>query len=149
MPPFCLEGLDGCDVEPVGVLEARWMSDQRELALDLCDGAADSQTLAQVLTRVHHAWERQPRRADPSPLTAMFGLAVGDLLVRRVPGLGWVLMADGRTAELALTHARAELAVFPLSAVAQRWSVDGDGDWLLPYVEQVVAAVRGALDTEV
>jgi hypothetical protein len=147
MPPFCLEGLDGCELEPVGAVEARWMSAQRELALDLCDGAADSQTLAQVLTRVHHAWERQPCRPDPTLLTAMFGLAVGDLLVRRAPGLGWVLMTDGRTAELALTHAHAELAVFPLSAVAQRWSVDCDGDWLLPYVEQVVIAVRGALDT--
>jgi hypothetical protein len=118
------------------------MSVQRELILDLCDGAADGQTLADVLTRVHQAWDRQPQRPAPTTLIALFGLAMGDLLIRRLPGLGWVLMSDGRTAELALTQPRGDLAVFPLSAVAQRWDSDTDGDWLLPYVEQVVAAVR-------
>lgn len=148
LPSFCLPGLSGCAVEPVGRAEARWMAAQRELVADLCDGSADAQTLTSVFARVHDAWHQQSHPAPPEPLIALFGLAVGDLLTRRVPGLGWVLVSDDHVGELALTHARAQVAVFPLSAVAERWR-SGRADWLPAYLEQVVAAVRSEVDATV
>ncbi|MBU4215977.1 MAG: DUF3806 domain-containing protein [Actinobacteria bacterium] len=141
LPSFCLPGLSGCAVEPVGRPEARWMATQRELVADLCDGSANAETLADVYSRVHQAWLDQPTAPAPDALIALFGLALGDLLIRRVPGLGWVLVSDDQLGELALTHFSAQVAVFPLSAVAERWRT-GRADWLLAYVEQVVAAVR-------
>lgn len=117
------------------------MAAQRELVADLCDGSADAETLASVFARVHQSWQQQPQAGSPDALIALFGLAVGDLLVRRVPGLGWVLVSDDHVGELALTHVSAQVAVFPLSAVAERWR-SGRADWLPAYLEQVVAAVR-------
>ncbi|MCG2798040.1 MAG: DUF3806 domain-containing protein [Cellulomonas sp.] len=122
------------------------MATQRELVADLCDGSADAQTLAAVFDRVHQAWQEQPQATAPDALIALFGLAVGDLLIRRVPGLGWVLVSDDHVGELALTHFSAEVAVFPLSAVAERWRT-GRAGWLLAYVEQVVAAVHSEVGT--
>lgn len=123
------------------------MANQRDLIADLCDGASDAETLATIVHRVQLTWSDHTTHPDPTPLAALFGVALGDLLIRRVPGLGWVLLCDHQRCELAVAHATAPLAVFPLSATAQHWP-DLRREWVLPYVEQVVATIRADLEAE-
>lgn len=140
---------------PTGVVEALndaerlWTAQQRELLVELCDALLDPPTVGRLFDRVHGAWREADHPADPDLLVNVFGLALGDLVAQRVPGLAWAVYRDDVGTELVLSHASSRLVVFPVAAVAERWGCAEPG-WFAGYVDEAArmssAALREGLD---
>jgi hypothetical protein len=137
-PPFCIVGLDGSLADPVGRTDARWMDAERAFLVDLCDGEASESNVVELVDQVQQTWMiEQP---DPAPLVGLFGVAVGDLIIARIPGFRWCQVHDDERNELGLTHVDSPVVVFPLAATAQYWQARGLG-WLPDYLDRVEESV--------
>lgn len=117
--------------------EQVWAAQHRELVAELCDGDVDEWTVGDLFDRVHGTWLESDERPDPSPLIHAFGVALGDLVVRDVPGLAWVSYRDDEHLALALSRADSALVVFPIASVEEHWGVAGQG-WFTTHVPAVV-----------
>lgn len=120
-------------VEELNAAERLWIAQQRELLLELCDAVMDAATVGRLFDRVHGAWRSTERPADPDLLVNVFGVALGDLIAREVPGLSWAVYRDDVGTELVLAHGSNPLVVFPVAAVAERWGSAEPG-WFAQYV---------------
>ncbi len=123
--------------------EVRWLADQRALLADLCDGGGDPEALGDLVDAVA---QRGPGGAPPAALTCLVGVGFGDLVVRRVPGLGWTVLRHGTTSELVLTHATHPLVLRPLTEVEAAWSAQRPG-WVSPALVRAVQRARALLRT--
>lgn len=136
-------------VEALNAAERLWTTQQRELLVELCDAILDPPTVGRLFDQVHGAWRAATPPADPDLLVNVFGLALGDLVAQRVPGLAWAVYRDDVGTELVLAHASHPLVVFPLAVVAERWGTAEPG-WFAGYVEEAArlssAALREGLD---
>src|SRR4051812_44179995 len=91
-------------VEPLNAAEAIWAAQHRQIVADLCGGSVDAKTVSDLFDRVQAIWLQSEDRTDSAPLVHAFGVALGDLVAERVPGLVWAT-ADGDGApELVLSH---------------------------------------------
>lgn len=106
---------------PLNAAELVWTAQQRALVEELCDGSLDAQAVGDLFDRVQATWRATEDRPDPEPLVNAFGVALGDLLVQRVPGLAWASHADASGTRLALTHPTGGLLLFPITAVGEEW----------------------------
>lgn len=139
-PPEIAPGV----VEELNAAERLWTAQQRELLLELCDAVVDAPTVGRLFDRVHGAWQATARPADPDLLVNVFGVALGDLIAQRVPGLSWAVYRDDVGTELVLAHESNPLVVFPVAAVAERWGTAEPG-WFAGYVEQAARLSAGVL----
>ena len=128
-------------VEPLNTAEIVWAAQHRELVAGLCSGTVDAHTVSDLFDRVQATWLLADERSDPTPLVHAFGVALGDLVAERVPGLVWATAHDDGDPELVLTHPTHELVIFPIAAVARFWGHAPAG-WLAAYVDE---ASGGAL----
>ena len=103
--------------------ELVWLAEARELlrgpGVDLTDIAWLGGHLDGLMTTWHHTMPSL--RWDPLPTTTAVGLAVGDALIARVPGLEWVYAFDAPGSPYALAHPRTAMVVVPADAVARLW----------------------------
>ncbi|OZB46962.1 MAG: hypothetical protein B7X40_10265 [Cellulomonas sp. 14-74-6] len=140
-PPDVTPGV----VEELNDAERLWTAQQRELLLELCDAVVDAPTVGRLFDRVHTAWRATVRPADPDLLVNVFGVALGDLIAQRVPGLSWAVYRDDVGTELVLAHASHPLVVFPVAAVAERWGTAEPG-WFAGYVAEAARLSSAVLD---
>jgi len=122
---------------PLNDTERVWSAQHRALIAELCDGDVDAWTVGELFDRVHGTWLASDERPDPRPLVQAFGVALGDLVVRQVPALGWVSYRDDDDTELALASDDHPLVVFPLSSVDEHWG-DVEAGWFSGHVHAVV-----------
>lgn len=123
---------------PLNAAEQVWAAQHRELVSELCDGDVDEWTVGHLFDRVHATWLASDEQPDPSPLVHAFGVALGDLVVRDVPGLAWVSYRDeDDEVALALSRVGNPLVVFPIASVDEHWGVADDG-WFTGHVHAVV-----------
>jgi Domain of unknown function (DUF3806) len=110
-------------VRTLDPVELVWLGEARELlrgpGVDLTDVAWLGGHLDELMTAWHHTMPSL--RWDPLPTTTAVGLAVGDAVVARVPGLEWVYALDAPGSPYALAHPRTAMVVHPADAVAQLW----------------------------
>jgi hypothetical protein len=97
----------------------------RAPGVDLTDIAWLGGHVDELMTTWHHAMPSL--RWDPLPTTTAAGLAVGDAVIARVPGLEWVYALDAPQSPYALAHPRTAMVVLPADAVAQLWSQGATG----------------------
>ncbi|WP_448631193.1 DUF3806 domain-containing protein [Cellulomonas soli] len=93
------------------------------------------------------SWLASADRDDPHTLVNAFGIALGDLLIARLPSLRWCAYADASGPELVLSHPVHELVVFPISSVARQWG-HADDDWFARYADDVTDGARSILGDE-
>ncbi|WP_448061993.1 DUF3806 domain-containing protein [Cellulomonas hominis] len=131
-------------VRPPGPVEYVWMETRRELLrgpdVDLTDLGQLAATFDDYVAR----WHATPdvARWDPTASAVAFGVAVGDVVIARVPGTRWAVHSSGLP-RLALTHpAHARLAL-PVDAVAHAWLV-GEPGALAALATRLSALVRPA-----
>jgi hypothetical protein len=122
---------------PLNPAEQVWAAQHRELVSELCDGDIDEWTVGDLFDRVHSTWLESDERPDPTPLVHAFGVALGDLVARDVPGLAWVSYRDDEHVALALSRADNTLVIFPIASIEEHWGVAGDG-WFTTHVPAVV-----------
>lgn len=128
-------------VEPLNAAEAVWAAQHREIVADLCGGSADAQTVSDLFDRVQAMWLQGEDRADSTPLVHAFGVALGDLVAERVPGLVWSTAHGDGAPELVLSHPVHDLVIFPIASVGKNWG-HAPGGWLAAHLHE---AVGGAL----
>jgi hypothetical protein len=128
-------------VEPLNAAEVIWAAQHREIIADLCGGSVDAQTVGDLFDRVQAIWLQTDDRTDSTPLEHAFGVALGDLVAERVPGLVWAVAHGDGTSELVLTHPQHDLVVFPIASVGKNWGHAPAG-WLAAHVHE---ATGGAL----
>ncbi|GAA3794104.1 DUF3806 domain-containing protein [Cellulomonas soli] len=141
LPPAALP--DG-DLEALNDAELVWAAQHRELVTGLCEGQADVETLSRLFDRVQAGWLASADRDDPHTLVNAFGIALGDLLVSRLPGMRWQVYTDARGPELVLAHPVHDLVVFPISSVARQWG-HAPEDWFARYADDVTEGARAIL----
>jgi len=117
--------------------EQVWTAQHRELVSELCDGDVDEWTVGDLFDRVHTTWLESDERPDPTPLVHVFGVALGDLVARDVPGMTWVSYREDDALALALARAGDPLVVFPIASVEEHWGVVVEG-WFTTHVQAVV-----------
>ena len=122
---------------PLNPAELVWAAQHRELVSELCDGDVDEWTVGHLFDRVHGTWLASEEQPDPSPLVHAFGVALGDLVARDVPGLAWVSYQDDDEVVLALSRTGNPLVVFPIASVEAHWGVADEG-WFTDHVHVVV-----------
>jgi len=117
--------------------ERLWTAQHRELVAELCDGDVDEWTVGHLFDRVHGTWLASDERPDPAPLVHAFGVALGDLVVRDVPGMAWVSYRDDDATAIALSRAGSPLVVFPIASLEEHWGAAAEG-WFTTHVHAVV-----------
>ncbi|MBO3085070.1 DUF3806 domain-containing protein [Cellulomonas fengjieae] len=132
------------EVEPLNSAELVWAAQHREIISGLCAGTVDTTTLGELFDRVQGIWLQSTDRTDPESLVHAFGVSVGDLVARQVPGLVWGSARDDSSPELVLTHPTHDLVVFPLAAVAQVWGSAPVG-WIGQYVREASSGAAAIL----
>lgn len=143
-------GAEQVDVPPTGALEPLnaaelvWTAQQRGLVEELCDGSADPQAVGDLFDRVQATWLATDDRPDPEPLVNAFGVALGDLLVQRVPGLAWASYRDEAGPELVLAHPTHDLVLFPIGAVRREWGSAAER-WLVVQVHRTAGTALAVL----
>jgi hypothetical protein len=131
-------------VEPLNAAEVVWVAQHREIVADLCSGSVDAQAVSDLFDRVQAIWLQAEDRADPSSLVNAFGIALGDLVAERVPGIAWGRAQDDEHPELVLAHPVQDLVIFPLASVAKNWGHAPAG-WLAEQVHETVGGALGIL----
>lgn len=131
-------------LEPLNDAEQVWLAQHRELVVGLCEGNTDAATLSRLFDRVHAGWLASVDRDDPHTLVNAFGIALGDLLASRLPGLTWHVYTDASGPELVLAHPVQDLVVFPISSVARQWG-HAPEDWFARYADDVTGSARTIL----
>ena len=123
-------------VDPLNAAEIVWAAQHREIIAGLLDDVVDAQTVGNLFDRVEATWVSSDDRADPTPLIHAFGVALGDLVSERVPGLVWGTAHGDGDPELVLSHPQHDLVVFPITSVGRHWGHAPAG-WLPGYVHEV------------
>ena len=128
-------------VEPLNAAELIWAAQHREIVADLCAGSVDASTVSDLFDRVQAIWVQSEDRTDSAPLVHAFGVALGDLVAERVPGLSWASAVGSGEPELVLSHHTHDLVIFPIGSVEKNWGHAPAG-WLAAHAHE---AVGGAL----
>lgn len=127
-------------VRTLDPVELVWLAEARELLrgpdVDLTDVAWLGGHVDELMTAWHHTMPSL--RWDPLPTTTAVGLAVGDAVIARVPGLAWVYALDSSGSPYALAHPRTAMVVLPVDAVAELW-YHGTPDQLPGLVDELMA----------
>ncbi|MEN0130292.1 MAG: DUF3806 domain-containing protein [Brevundimonas sp.] len=125
--------------QPLNAAEQVWAAQHRELIAELCDGDVDEWSVGHLFDRVHATWLTTDDQPDPAPLVHAFGVALGDLVLREIPGLAWVSYRGDGDDDIALALSRTgnPLVVFPIASVHDHWGTAGDG-WFTEHVQAVV-----------
>lgn len=131
-------------VEPLNAAEVIWAAQHREIVADLCSGSVDAQTVSDLFDRVQAIWLQSSDRTDSAPLVHAFGVALGDLVAERVPGLAWATADDGPEPELVLSHPAHDLVIFPIASVGRNWGHAPTG-WLAAHVHEAAAGALAIL----
>jgi hypothetical protein len=135
-------------VEPLNAAEIIWAAQHREIIADLCSGAGsdsvDAQAVSDLFDRVQAIWLQSDDPSDSAPLVHAFGVALGDLVAERVPGLVWATAHDDGEPELVLSHPAHDLVIFPIASVGRNWGHAPVG-WLAAYVHEVAGGALSIL----
>jgi len=85
---------------------------------------------------------------DPNAMINIMGAALGDHLIREVPGLRWVLgtYPDGVT-EATVHHQIGNIVVHPMNFIGKRWPTRSEepGNWISQQAAGLVQGIQGAL----
>jgi len=133
-------------VEPLDRAGTVWTTRHRDLIADLCDDTVDTRALGDLFDRVQAVWRDSEHRIDPRLLVNAFGVALGDLVAVRVPGLSWARYRDDAGGEVVLAHDTQDLVVLPVSSVAHHWGHAPAG-WFGVHVHEVVGSALSCLAT--
>lgn len=134
------------DVAQLNPAELVFVAQHRELVSGLCGGTVTPDALGALYDRVLVTWVAtpEPDRADAQQLVRAFAIALGDLVVERVPGVAWVSSTDAEGTELALAHPDSDVLVYPRAVVARRWS-EGETGWLAGYPDEIATGLTQLL----
>lgn len=104
--------------------------------------AGDPDSLSVYFAEQRAEWFATPEdaRPDPNPLINGVGAIVGDLFVQEL-GLRWVVASDEYGVEAAVSGSPGEILVYPMNAVAKRWTPEAEGN-LADYIGGTLEAVR-------
>ena len=107
--------------------EHQWLADRiaalADLSVPIQPGA-----LSEFFEQQRAMWRETAagERLDANTLVNLIGAGVGQVLVEEL-GLKWVLATDEYGTELAVTGEPGQVLVFPMNAVAKRWSGESPG----------------------
>ena len=129
---------------PLDPTELVWLAEARELLRGPRVDLTDVAWLGSHLDSLMASWHRSPSAArwDPSPTTTAVGLAVGDAVIARVPGLGWVYALHAPGSPYALAHPRTVAVELPVDAVAHLWT-QGVPNLLPALVDELAGRATG------
>lgn len=118
--------------------ELVWLEEARELLRGPQTDLTDVGWLSAQLDVLMGSWHACPpaERWNPTPTTTALGIAVGDAVIARVPGLEWVYVLEPGGSRFALAHRASTLLDHPIEAVSALWS-DGHPGTLRPLVDQL------------
>ncbi|MFI2755101.1 hypothetical protein ACGIF2_16855 [Cellulomonas sp. P22] len=124
-------------VRPPDPAELVWMEECRRHLRGSDTDLTDVVRLGELVDSYAADWHATPAhlRWDPRPTTRAAGIAVGDLVLGRVPGTTWVVVEA--TGTLAITHPATSTLELPLTAAAAAW-VEGRPRMLPDLVELLV-----------
>ena len=119
--------------------ELVWLEEARELLRGPQSDLTDVGWLGAQLDVLMGAWHACPtaERWNPTPTTTALGIAVGDAVIARVPGLEWVYVLEPGGSRFAIAHRESPLLEHPIEAVGALW-VDGSPGTLRSLVDQLV-----------
>ena len=112
----------GTEILPLNDAEQTWVRDLLSYAKQL--GIADSpQALEAFFEEQRTAWYAvgEAERADPNPLINLMGAVIGQTLVERCE-MKWCVLIDEHGTSLAVASEVGSIAMFPMNAVAKRWT---------------------------
>lgn len=118
--------------------ELVWLEEARELLRGPETDLTDVGWLGAQLDVLMGSWHACPpaERWNPIPTTTALGIAVGDAVIARVPGLEWVYVLEPGGSRFALAHRASTLLEHPIEAVSALWS-EGRPGTLRPLVDQL------------
>lgn len=112
----------GTEILPLNEAELTWVRDLLAYAKEL--GIAESpQALESFFEEQRTAWYAvaEAERADPNPLISLMGAVIGQILVERCE-MKWCVLTDEHGTSLAVASEVGSIAMFPMNAVAKRWT---------------------------
>ncbi|MBO3723515.1 DUF3806 domain-containing protein [Actinomyces bowdenii] len=118
--PGSTEG--GTQILPLNEAEQTWVRDLLAYAKKL--GITDSpRALEEFFEEQRTAWYAvdEESRADPNPLINLMGAVIGQILVERCE-MKWCVLIDEQGTSLAVASEVGSIAMFPMNAVAKRWT---------------------------
>jgi len=120
--------------------ELMWLEEARELLRGPGIDLTDVQWLGTQLDTLMASWHTCPpaQRWNRVPTTTALGIAAGDAVIARVPGLQWVCVPDTAGPRFALAHPATTAVAHPIEAVDEIWTTGGAG--LLPELVDGIAA---------
>jgi hypothetical protein len=102
--------------------------------------ALDASAISEYFDRRRAEWMRSRELAgDPNVHINRVGAAVGEILVRRA-GLQWVVVEDEYGTELGVHGESNDILLFPMNAVAKRWTGDSTGT-IADFLTQAEASI--------
>ncbi|MCR2051380.1 DUF3806 domain-containing protein [Actinomyces bowdenii] len=112
----------GTQILPLNEAEQTWVRDLLAYAKQL--GITDSpRALEEFFEEQRTAWYAvdEESRADPNPLINLMGAVIGHILVERCE-MKWCVLIDEQGTSLAVASEVGSIAMFPMNAVAKRWT---------------------------
>ncbi|MBF0698274.1 DUF3806 domain-containing protein [Actinomyces bowdenii] len=112
----------GTQILPLNEAEQQWVRDLLAYAKQL--GITDSpRALEDFFEEQRTAWYAvdEESRADPNPLINLMGAVIGQILVERCE-MKWCVLIDEQGTSLAVASEVGSIAMFPMNAVAKRWT---------------------------
>lgn len=131
-------------IDDLNPAEHVFLAQQRALVAELCGDPTDAAAVGALFDRVRAQWAQAEDRPDPRSLADAFGVALGDLVTARVPGLAWAVCSDRFGTEIVLAQREPEVLVYPVAAVGQHWESAAEG-WFVAHLEGVVRGVAPSL----
>lgn len=100
----------------------------------------DANDVGALYDHAHANWYQAGAATDPGSIVLVLGVALGDLLVSRVPGARWVVWTEPSGDAPAVT-VDGHSVVLPLDEVEDRWNAGYRG-WLPTFAAEKVAELR-------
>lgn len=125
-------------VEPLGPHERSvlddWLRSAVQAGIDVDDAASIGRAYDEYVAQVQATAPAQ--REDPTPTCTMFGMALGEHVVRRT-ALRWNVVTDTEGTDLAICTTDGSGVLFPVDPVAHHWEEQVVG-WLPQWADELV-----------
>ena len=134
-------GASAPQISPLNEAETAWI-DMLVSQADQAGLMASPAALQDFLVAERTAWSSvaPEEREDPNPTVSMIGAALGQMLVNQCD-LSWALVTDEYGTDAAVIGDPGSITLFPINAVAKRWTGQSEGD-LADYVEGTHRAIE-------
>lgn len=119
------ENQNAAQISRLNQSEFDWIA-QLLSSLDRLQVKLSSSSISHFFAQQHKIWDLKPNKSDPNTLINMIGAGLGELLCAEF-GMEWKIVSDEHGTELAVVGQPGNIVVFPMNAVAKRWTGENKG----------------------